>query len=937
MKFDDITVLLNEKEFLEVKNDTHIEFAKNKNVSESTIDTMVVNIFTNNLKINNESVKQKATNIKHIDEHIPSKTPNGTGKGELDVSIIFNEELKVVIENKNPKEAIEEAIEEAIYYCNGLIRRGIDVRVAIGFNGIECVVRVYNKFLKKWKPFYIQGEELKYFPGEKILNLIYSNDNLTSIILSETDEGINIKPIINNLKEIYRKVKHIQNDNHMTVDFTVAFIGLKSILEKHHSILKKSWKNIGFDANDAPINNEDLKDNLINISDRIIKKMDQFKDIFLINDSEETESFNFKKTISEFKTKSELESLKYIYDEIDQLHNLHSSKIDLFGEVYEQLGNNETKKAFGQYFTRRHIISTLIKLFFASKVDEIIGETEEIAMDGQIILKPKNPKTICDPACGTGGFLTEAFKYINKEALSKDKYTNLDFSEISNKSFYGYDIFKSNAIRTKINMYLAGDGFSEIEQKDTLEEIESNNLFDYIITNPPYGGGNKIVDEDVTRNTAIHVNFLIKIVKMLKPGGEALVVIPDGILESIQLINLRKWFIENCELNKVIGLPMHSFAPYTHEKTYVLFFKKRAEPLKKVEDSFHEKVWMYIIDNDGYANSDKRFETNRRDDNGNWLHNELSEWRNLEGKLMPSKLEISWNEKEHDENQLFYNEWGIAIPGRKYGFVEMKDILEDEFTYYPTVTVDKIIRIIREEETKFIPTKITQLFDIKGSLIEKYEKILNMNSIFYIKGNNKFINKKLKPYRNKLKISELLRLFKENKAQVRKISEIYDENGKVLSEYIYILESNNIKVDYRAKSPIFFDREEYKESDDKAVLNVIEKDMKKDGLKKIINIFEINDDGDKSILEKYELILSENNIIYDEAEDSFMNVTKEMNKKILNLIPEKYLRNTEDTLVPLEAFKEQNTKLLSSVKEHIIKFFDLKVTNSTGDKNEKRI
>lgn len=286
-----------------------------------------------------------------------------------------------------------------------------------------------------------------------------------------------------------------------------------------------------------------------------------------------------------------------------------------------------------------------------------------------------------DPFCGTGGFLTEFYKLLSNRIGNNSE---IDAVQLANESFYGYDINPSNTTRTKINMYLAGDGISDVEKRDSLalsdtdvtKALDTSNRqekFDYVVTNVPYGKGKIAVNPAVTNNKRLEINALIKVVSILNPLGRALVIIPDGILESPSLASIRQWFVKNCKINFVVSLPKFAFAPYTKEKTYAVSFTKRDTALCSLEEltSTDERFWAYIIDNDGYANSDKRFATGRQDENGKWMHNELSVWYDKNGAVHKSLMEEKYGTegREQKEEERFYNEWGKEIPGKKYGFI----------------------------------------------------------------------------------------------------------------------------------------------------------------------------------------------------------------------------------------------------------------------------
>jgi len=123
----------------------------------------------------------------------------------------------------------------------------------------------------------------------------------------------------------------------------------------------------------------------------------------------------------------------------------------------------------------------------------------------------------------------------------------------------------------------------------------------------------------------------------------------------------------------IISLPKFAFAPYTKEKTYALYFEKKSETDTKIQK---DDIWMYIIDNDGFANSDKRFPTKLKDKENKYLHDEISFWVNKDGEENLGVLEKRWlkYDDEKTNGSEWINEKGITQKYRKGGFVEMKNI-----------------------------------------------------------------------------------------------------------------------------------------------------------------------------------------------------------------------------------------------------------------------
>ena len=108
-------------------------------------------------------------------------------------------------------------------------------------------------------------------------------------------------------------------------------------------------------------------------------------------------------------------------------------------------------------------------------------------------------------------------------------------------------------------------------------------------------------------------------------------------------------------------------------------------------------IWSYIVDNDGFANSDKRFRTDRMDENGKYLHDEFSQWRGIDGSTNDSLIIERYKRKKQLPEEEFFNEWNEKIEGSKYGYIKLKEILKDEFITYPTVLSDEVLRKLNRE------------------------------------------------------------------------------------------------------------------------------------------------------------------------------------------------------------------------------------------------
>lgn len=245
---------------------------------------------------------------------------------------------------------------------------------------------------------------------------------------------------------------------------------------------------------------------------------------------------------------------------------------------------------------------------------------------------------------------------------------------------FGIDVRDDNIERTKLNMFLVGDGHTNMKAANTLKRVEHPfdvTEFDYAISNPPYGPGTIKAETSAISTLRTEVAFLCRIRKLLKVGGHACVIQPDGVLENPSDRAFRLEILETCDLTAVVSLPKFAFAPYTKEKTYALFFTKRSEDRTRIQS---RPVWMYIIDNDGLANSDKRFPTKLRNNRNGWMHDEISGWVSTDGDEMPGVLEERWmTYDDRAKGTTWINEQGISVVERKAGLIPIQTILSDKY------------------------------------------------------------------------------------------------------------------------------------------------------------------------------------------------------------------------------------------------------------------
>ena len=272
---------------------------------------------------------------------------------------------------------------------------------------------------------------------------------------------------------------------------------------------------------------------------------------------------------------------------------------DIQGDVYEMLLSEiATSGKNGQFRTPRHIIKLMAEL-----------------------VAPKLGNRIGDPACGTGGFLLGAYQYIltdlvrkkEPKKLEKDEdgferaaisaVLNQKIKDILDHSFSGYDIDTTMVRLGMMNLMMHGIDEPLIDYKDTLSKsFNESSQYDVIMANPPFTGNidkgdiNEMLQLPTTKTELL---FVERIFHMLRMGGTAAVIVPQGVLfgSGKAFKTLRQMLIEKAEIKAVIAMPSGVFKPYAGVSTAILLFTKGGET---------DHVWFYDMQHDGYTLDDKR-------------------------------------------------------------------------------------------------------------------------------------------------------------------------------------------------------------------------------------------------------------------------------------------------------------------------------------------
>ena len=270
---------------------------------------------------------------------------------------------------------------------------------------------------------------------------------------------------------------------------------------------------------------------------------------------------------------------------VEQISDVPMEDRDTKGDLYEyMLSKLTTAGTNGQFRTPRHIIKMMVDL-----------------------MQPKPDDTICDPACGTAGFLVAAGEYLrdHHDDLFHNEALKKHFNE---KLFSGFD-FDSTMLRiASMNMMLHGVENPGIERRDALANSAADieDAFTLILANPPFKGSldEETVAKDLLRTVKTkktELLFIALMLRLLKPGGRCAVIVPDGVLfgSSKAHLDLRKALVDGHKLEAMISMPSGVFKPYAGVSTGILIFTK-------TNSGGTDHVWFYDMQTDGFSLDDKR-------------------------------------------------------------------------------------------------------------------------------------------------------------------------------------------------------------------------------------------------------------------------------------------------------------------------------------------
>lgn len=279
--------------------------------------------------------------------------------------------------------------------------------------------------------------------------------------------------------------------------------------------------------------------------------------------------------------------LSRVVDSLDDIYAFmgKSNETDIRGDVYEYLLSKiSTAGRIGQFRTPRHIIRMMVEL-----------------------VEPKPNETICDPACGTAGFLVGASDYLREKYKNDILMDKQNREHYMNHMFHGFDMDRTMLRIGAMNMMTHGVEDPFIEYRDSLSDQNlDTEKYSMILANPPFKGS---LDADsvssdllkVTKTKKTELLFIALFIRMLKIGGRCACIVPDGVLfgSSNAHKQIRKALIDENKLEAVISMPSGIFKPYAGVSTAIIIFTKTGH-------GGTDNVWFYDMKADGFSLDDKR-------------------------------------------------------------------------------------------------------------------------------------------------------------------------------------------------------------------------------------------------------------------------------------------------------------------------------------------
>lgn len=356
---------------------------------------------------------------------------------------------------------------------------------------------------------------------------------------------------------------------------------------------------------------------------------------------------------------------------VDLIAEVPMDDRDTKGDLYEyMLAKIASAGQNGQFRTPRHIIQLMVEMVAPTPTD-----------------------IICDPACGTAGFLIAAGEYLrhhNPEML-RDKKSRVHFHQ---EMFHGFD-FDSTMLRIgSMNMLLHGVEKPDIRYRDSLSQDHASEeeRYSLVLANPPFAGSldyeHTAKDlQAIVKTKKTELLFLALFIRLLKPGGRAAVIVPDGVLfgSSKAHKTLRKLLVEDHKLDGVVKLPSGVFRPYAGVSTAILLFTK-------TNSGGTDHVWFYDVNADGWSLDDKRTSLLSEDKLGPVPHTQLSAEEYAKNNLADAL--VRWTSRNGSELDRSRTDQSFCVPkadivaqGYDLSLNRYKEVIHEDVEHRPPLEI----------------------------------------------------------------------------------------------------------------------------------------------------------------------------------------------------------------------------------------------------------
>ncbi|MED1662775.1 type I restriction-modification system subunit M [Brevibacillus laterosporus] len=355
--------------------------------------------------------------------------------------------------------------------------------------------------------------------------------------------------------------------------------------------------------------------------------------------------------------------LQKIVTGLDELYEHDVKDLDMQGDLYEyMLGKLATAGQNGQFRTPKHIRDLMVRL-----------------------MAPTPDDRICDPACGTAGFLVSTAEYIREQYEAT--MTTEQWDQFAGEMVSGFDTDRTMLRLSAMNLMLHSITNPNIDYVDSVsKQNDISNEYTMILANPPFTG---TVDADsihdnlksIADTKKTELLFVVLFLRMLRKGGRCAAIVPDGVLFGTTKAHksLRKELVENHKLEAIISMPSGVFKPYAGVSTAIMIFTK-------TDAGGTDKVWFYDMKADGYSLDDKRAPIEAND-----IPDILARFHNLDAELDRKPTEQSFMV---DKDTIADHDYDLSI--NRY-----KEIVYEKVEYdAPAVIMDRLAQLDQEIASK---------------------------------------------------------------------------------------------------------------------------------------------------------------------------------------------------------------------------------------------